>query len=209
MNTIVRQTPNISRNVTITPLGIILHHTGGSFAGAVSWCLNPTSQVSYHCIVDTNGDRTVLAQDNQRAWHAGRSVFNGRSDCNSFMLGVAVSGNTNSRQLNTQEIDSVARWCIDKMRLHNFGIDMITTHAVVSPGRKTDVSQTAERQIKQRILELLAQPTPQTPPQRTHTVVSGDTLSRIATRYNTTVQNIRNLNNLTSDLIRVGQILRV
>jgi N-acetylmuramoyl-L-alanine amidase len=47
-------------------------------------------------------------------------------------------------------------------------------------------------------------------PQRiTHTVVSGDTLSGIARRYNTTVANLRTLNNLTSDVIRIGQILRI
>jgi N-acetylmuramoyl-L-alanine amidase len=42
-----------------------------------------------------------------------------------------------------------------------------------------------------------------------HTVVSGDTLSGIARRYNTTVQAIRDLNRLTSDSISVGQVLRV
>jgi N-acetylmuramoyl-L-alanine amidase len=43
----------------------------------------------------------------------------------------------------------------------------------------------------------------------TYTVVSGDTLSAIARRHNTTVQNIRTLNNLTSDVIRVGQRLNI
>lgn len=41
----------------------------------------------------------------------------------------------------------------------------------------------------------------------THTVVAGDTLSAIAKRYNTTVENIRQLNSLTTTTIRVGQIL--
>lgn len=42
-----------------------------------------------------------------------------------------------------------------------------------------------------------------------HTVVSGDTLSKIAKQYNVTVDQIRTLNSLKSDIIRVGQILRV
>ncbi|MDR2833564.1 MAG: LysM peptidoglycan-binding domain-containing protein [Streptococcaceae bacterium] len=45
--------------------------------------------------------------------------------------------------------------------------------------------------------------------QTNHTVVSGDTLSSLALRYNTSVANIRSWNNLNSDLIRIGQVLRV
>jgi LysM repeat protein len=43
----------------------------------------------------------------------------------------------------------------------------------------------------------------------TYKVVSGDTLSGIATKYNTTVAKLRSLNQLTSDVIRVGQTLIV
>lgn len=42
-----------------------------------------------------------------------------------------------------------------------------------------------------------------------HTVKTGETLTRIASRYGTTVQSIRKRNNLKSDKIRVGQKLRV
>ncbi|MCD8511431.1 MAG: LysM peptidoglycan-binding domain-containing protein [Bacillus sp. (in: Bacteria)] len=48
-----------------------------------------------------------------------------------------------------------------------------------------------------------------TPAPSTHTVVAGDTLSGIAARYGTTVTAIRTANNLTSDLIRVGQTLTI
>lgn len=47
------------------------------------------------------------------------------------------------------------------------------------------------------------------PANSTHTVVAGDTLSGIAARTGTTVQAIRTANNLTSDLIRVGQTLTI
>ena len=42
-----------------------------------------------------------------------------------------------------------------------------------------------------------------------HTVVSGDTLSSIARRYSITVAELRRLNNLTTDTLRIGQRLRV
>jgi LysM repeat protein len=43
--------------------------------------------------------------------------------------------------------------------------------------------------------------------QRTHKVVSGDSLSKIAGDYDTTVKALRSANNLSSDLIKVGQVL--
>ncbi len=44
---------------------------------------------------------------------------------------------------------------------------------------------------------------------QTYTVQSGDTLYEIATRFGTTVSALKNANNLTSNMIRVGQVLNV
>jgi len=43
----------------------------------------------------------------------------------------------------------------------------------------------------------------------TYTVKSGDTLFSIASRYRTTVDAIKKLNNLTSNLLNIGQVLRI
>ncbi|MBV6443592.1 MAG: LysM peptidoglycan-binding domain-containing protein [Haliscomenobacteraceae bacterium CHB4] len=55
-------------------------------------------------------------------------------------------------------------------------------------------------------------PNPTTPPVAapgTHIVVKGDTLTNIARRYNTTVARLKQINNLKSDYIQIGQTLRV
>lgn len=44
---------------------------------------------------------------------------------------------------------------------------------------------------------------------RKYTVRSGDTLTRIASSFGTTVKRIKTLNGLTTDVIRVGQVLRI
>ena len=46
-------------------------------------------------------------------------------------------------------------------------------------------------------------------PSNTYTVRNGDTLYKIANLYNTTVSEIKSLNNLVSDKLRIGQVLRV
>ena len=43
----------------------------------------------------------------------------------------------------------------------------------------------------------------------TYTVQPGDTLTNIAMRFNTTVAGLKSANNLTSDIIYVGQVLNI
>lgn len=50
---------------------------------------------------------------------------------------------------------------------------------------------------------------PTTPTTGTYTVKSGDTLYAIARQYNTTVDAIKNINNLTSNTLSVGQTLKI
>lgn len=151
----ISSTPNMSG--TLVPEGIVLHHSGGSWAGLESWIKNPKAQVSYHVIVNTNGDRVVMVPSNRRAWHAGVSEFNGRRSCNNFLLGISVTGDTRTRALTQDEIVSVAQWCIQMMRQFNFGINQITTHEEVTKirttNKKVDVSKKAYEQIIQAIKE--------------------------------------------------------
>ena len=147
-----RQTPNYSSGTTIRPSGVVLHHSCGSYGGSVSWILQKKSKVSYHAIIDTDGSRTVFAPDNKRCWHAGRSKFNGRSNCNSFLLGLSFSGDTNNRELTDAEVGSAVEWLLPRFKKWDWPTDLstITTHAKISPGRKNDVDVRAyDRVIKE------------------------------------------------------------
>jgi len=141
-------TPNMSVR-KIKPLGVVLHHSDGSFNGGVSWILNPDSNVSYHCLIDTNGDRVVFAKDDRRAWHAGKSKFKGKIGVNDFLLGVSFSGNTNHRELTDAEVESACEFILPRLVKYGWPTDLstITTHRAVSPGRKNDVDSRAEEKI--------------------------------------------------------------
>ena len=55
-----------------SPEAFVFHVTEGNFSGALEWCMNPASKVSYHYIVKENGAITQLVEDKDTAWHAGK-----------------------------------------------------------------------------------------------------------------------------------------
>ena len=146
-----RQTPNFSKGKIMTPKAAVLHHTSGSYAGSVDWCMKPESMVSYHCIIKRDGERTVLASDNQRTWHAGKSNWNGKSDLNSWSLGVAFEGDTYKEPLSKEMIESAIEYLVPRMNRLSLTIKDVTDHRTVSPGRKDDLNPTEFNRFVQEL----------------------------------------------------------
>jgi N-acetyl-anhydromuramyl-L-alanine amidase AmpD len=139
-----RKTPNVSAGRVIKPTHIVLHHSSGAYAGSVSWCMDPVSKVSYHCIVARNGKRTVLATPSQRTWHAGVSSWQGRKDANSFSIGLAWEGDTYQVPLSEDAILSAVEYLLPLLDEYHIPLSNIIRHADIAPGRKDDCSPAAQ-----------------------------------------------------------------
>ncbi len=118
----------------------MLHHTDGGYEGSVDWCMRPESRVSYHAIVAKDGKRTILADPDERTWHAGVSSWRGRRDLNSWSVGAAFEGNTYNRELTDAEMDSMAQYLVPIMKEYGLKMKDVTDHRTVSPKRKNDLA---------------------------------------------------------------------
>jgi len=155
------QTTNYSRGQYITPSGIVLHHIDYDEEDVIKMFTNREGQlstgdifndpVSAHVYIKKDGDRIKFGEDNQKLWHAGKSVFRGVKGCNNFMLGVEFEGNTNKHPLTYRQICSFIEWLIPRLERWPIGYNDITTHMRVSPGRKTDISEKEFEKIQAAI----------------------------------------------------------
>jgi len=146
----------VTKGRRIKPQAIVLHHTAGSYAGSVAWCADPASRVSYHAIVAKDGRRTVLADPDERCWHAGVSSWRGKRDLNSWSIGAAFEGDTYDRELNEDEMASMAEYLVPIMQLYGLTLADVTDHRTVSPGRKDDLNPTEFARFKAYLAARLA-----------------------------------------------------
>ena len=102
--------------------------------------MDPASRVSYHAIVARDGKRTVLADPDERTWHAGVSSWRGKRDLNSWAIGAAFEGDTNKRELGEAEMASMAEYLVPIMQRYGLTLADVTDHRTVSPERKDDLA---------------------------------------------------------------------
>ncbi len=68
-----------------------MHYTAGASAeSSIASLTSASSQASAHLVVGRDGAITQLVDFNRKAWHAGRSRWEGRSGVNAFSIGIEL-----------------------------------------------------------------------------------------------------------------------
>lgn len=80
----------------IKPTIGIVHESGTRIkkGAAVRYCRKNSRKVSYHFLIERDGELVQMAPVNRRTNHAGRSSWKGAEWCNSFSTGIALVGPT-------------------------------------------------------------------------------------------------------------------
>jgi AmpD protein len=95
-------------------------------------------RVSAHLLVRRDGELVQYVPVDRRAWHAGRSAWQGRTDCNDFSVGIELEG-TDAQPYEPVQYAVLARVIADLCRRYPaLSEERIVGHSDIAPGRKSD-----------------------------------------------------------------------
>lgn len=91
--------------------------------------------VSAHFFIRRDGHLIQFVSTDDRAWHAGISVFNGTKSCNDFSIGIELEGADDTPYTQDQY-----RCLTDLTEVlnHRYTLRAVRGHEHIAPGRKTD-----------------------------------------------------------------------
>lgn len=153
-----RALPCVSPNFGLRPIGatidlVVLHSIslppgvyGGDaierlFTNRLDWAAHPYfeeirgAQVSAHFVIDRRGRITQFVSCEQRAWHAGRSSWQGRENCNDYSVGIELEGLEGER-FEAAQYGALLTLLIALRR--RYPLRAVVGHEHVAPGRKAD-----------------------------------------------------------------------
>ncbi len=140
-----------------------LHYVKALFTNQLDWEAHPYfktikgAQVSAHLFIDRAGAITQFVNFNERAWHAGRSSYLGRTECNDYSIGIELEGSdfvpftAVQYEILAQVVTAIYN-AYPKTRRH------LTGHSDIAPGRKTDPGDYFEWvRLRKGVSEILKQ----------------------------------------------------
>jgi len=95
-------------------------------------------RVSSHLLIRRDGDVLQYVPFNRKAWHAGKSEFEGRAECNEFSIGIELEG-TDEQPFTDFQYERLQ--LVTQLLLVAYPAltpERITGHSDIAPGRKTD-----------------------------------------------------------------------
>lgn len=148
--------PNYNQRPENTEIQLIVVHNislppsqfGGGyieqfFQNQLDWSLHPYfqtiqgMQVSAHLLILRTGEIIQFVNFNDRAWHAGRSSYLGKVECNDYSIGIELEG---SDDLDFEEVQYQQLVDVVMTLQHAYPKTdhHLAGHSDVAPGRKTD-----------------------------------------------------------------------
>lgn len=134
----------VIHNISLPPGLFGEHYIEDLFLGRLPVAEHPyfetisSLKVSAHLLIRRDGEVIQFVPFHLRAWHAGQSMFEGRSVCNDFSIGIELEG-TDDVPFEAIQYQQLAEITQCLMQAYP-GIQPknIVGHSDIAPGRKTD-----------------------------------------------------------------------
>ena len=121
---------------------LVIHYTGmQSERESIMRLCNPKSKVSSHFLINQNGKVYRLVQDDQIAWHAGKSCWGKYKNLNKNSIGIELVnkghefGYTNFKKKQLSSLIKICKILIKKYKIKKRNI---IGHSDIAPLRKID-----------------------------------------------------------------------
>lgn len=111
------------------------------FTNCLDWEAHPYfaqirgMQVSAHFFIRRDGALIQFVSCDDRAWHAGRSHYRGRDDCNNDSVGIELGG-LDGQEFTPLQYEALSR--LTAAIAQHYPIAHIAGHEHIAPGRKQD-----------------------------------------------------------------------
>ncbi|TFZ03625.1 1,6-anhydro-N-acetylmuramyl-L-alanine amidase AmpD [Ramlibacter humi] len=125
------------------------------FTNTLDWDAHPYFQsirglqVSSHFYVRRGGELWQFVSCDHRAWHAGRSSWQGRDDCNDWSVGIELEG-LEGEAFEPAQYEALSGLCAAIAQ--RYPVRWIAGHEHIAPGRKQDPGAGFDWPLLQRSL---------------------------------------------------------
>lgn len=123
---------------------IVLHATVGTLESSRGWFRNRSSKVSAHYFVSKDGRILQQVHDEDTAYHAGISFWDGATDINDISIGIEIENLTGMKgfvgqdtypHIQYQSVVELVKYLANKYSIVKKNVP---THQMIAPRRKTD-----------------------------------------------------------------------
>ena len=121
---------------------LVIHYTGmQSERESIMRLCNPKHKVSSHFVINQNGKIYRLVQDDQTAWHAGKSCWGKYKNLNKNSIGIELVNKGHEfdyTNFKKKQISSLIKICKILIKKYKIKKRNIVGHSDISPLRKID-----------------------------------------------------------------------
>lgn len=96
-----------------------------------------TMEVSAHVLIRRDGELVQYVAFDQRAWHAGKSSYAGRDNCNDYAIGIELEG-SDDQPFSDSQYDVLNALLAVLAQRYPATKNALVGHSDIAPGRKTD-----------------------------------------------------------------------